>query len=140
MKIILSILISIFYFSSALADNSMAKVCEQNHKERSTYYESKKKMILEKIKTMKKDTPQWEEFEYSPQYEWVRFTVPNSLPEFSKPHDDSCAVMYEDYVTHSKGALNATKLTSWNNCLITEYKEDIPEMAQKILKCHKLSH
>ena len=96
-----------------------------------------KKMIQDQLGKMKDKSPEWKEFEDTQQYDWIRFTVPKSLPTFAAPHDrDICAVMYETFVNERKPIASAEKFTSWKNCLISQYRETIPEMAQKLVDCH----
>ena len=117
-------------------DNNLEKVCEINPAKKLTYYESTKKKIQDKISKLKRASPEWNEFEDSEQYDWMRFAVYNGLPLHAKARRDKCSAMYEMFVIERRPLASVERFTSWKNCLSVQFKDTMPEMAQKLIDCH----
>jgi hypothetical protein len=139
--LILALFFSLFSFaetesSAIVSENNLSQVCEASSLKKMSYYEATKKKIQDKVSKLKKASPEWIEFEDSEQYDWLRFAVYNGLPSYAKARRDKCSALYEIFVAEKRPLAADEKFTSWKNCLEVQFKDVMPEMAQKLINCH----
>jgi hypothetical protein len=139
--LILTLFFGLFAFAEAelpelVSENNLKKVCEASNTKKTAYYQATKKQIQDKVSKLKKASPEWIEFEDSEQYDWLRFAVYNGLPAYAKARRDKCSALYEIFIAERRPLAADEKFTSWKNCLDVQFKDVMPEMAQKLINCH----
>lgn len=77
------------------------------------------------------------EFQKTEEYEWARFANPTLLGKLGAPKDrDYCSETYQDFIKEKNEKKSQDTLEFWRACLISNYRDEVPDMAKKLLSCH----
>ncbi len=116
--------------------DELTKICDKDPQKKSTQYEANKKQIVSVTKKITSDRGR-SNFENTPMYEWARFASPESIGKLLNPIDkDKCVKHYQMFIATKEQKASEEKLELWRACIISDYRDSIPQMAKNLLECH----